>query len=250
MKSPTGSGNARNPVSAPSDKASLRIIGVVPALNESARIGSVIRAALRHVEEVVVVDDGSTDETAAEAEGAGAFVIRHPANRGKTASLQTGFDYALQHGFDAVITLDGDAQHLPDEIPHLLDALQTSGADLISGDRMTAERNMPGSRRFVNRFSSQLATWISGQDIRDCHCGFRLIHSRVLEKVRLRSRRFTGDAELVIWACFHSFRVAHAEVSCIYNGQPSRIRPGLDTANCLLLTFRAALARLYWDFRS
>jgi glycosyltransferase involved in cell wall biosynthesis len=222
----------------------------VPALNESARIASVVRSTLSQVEEVVVVDDGSTDETAAEAERAGALVIRHSRNWGKTAALQTGFDHALAGGFDVVITLDGDAQHLPEEIPLLLATMQTRAADLVSGDRMTGERNMPGSRRFVNRLSSQISTWIAGRPLLDCHCGFRAINTRVLEKVRLRSPRYAGDTELVIWACFHRFKVEHAEITSVYQGEESGIRPVLDTVNVLFMALRAILARFYWDLRS
>ncbi len=222
----------------------------MPALNESARVGWVVRGALEHVEEVVVIDDGSTDNTAEEARKAGAFVIRHPKNRGKTKALQTGFDYALERDYDLVFTLDGDAQHRPGEIPRLLHALESHDADVVSGDRMTGERNMPGSRRFVNRLSSQVASWITSRNILDCHCGFRVVRAPVLEKVRLRQPRFGGDAELVMWTCIRGFKLGHARITSVYGSEESGIRPILDTLNILLLALRAFLARLYWDFRS
>lgn len=257
MNSPTVTGSARTRVSAPSDRTSpadgaraLRLIAVVPALNESERIASVIRGSLPYVEEVVVIDDGSTDQTAEVARAAGAHVLRHERNLCKTRALQTGFDYALEQGYDVVFTLDGDAQHRPDEIPVLFDALESTGADVVSGDRMTGERNMPGSRRFVNRFSSQVASWITSSRILDCHCGFRAVRVPVLEKVRLRQPRFGGDAELVMWTCIRGFKLEHAQITSVYGNQESGIRPVLDTLNILSLALRGFLARIYWDLRS
>jgi glycosyltransferase involved in cell wall biosynthesis len=197
------------------------------------------------VDRVLVVDDGSEDETARLARLAGAHVIRHGKNRGKAAALRSGFAWALENGFDLVVSLDGDGQHDPDLIPLLLAPLRAGDADLVSGNRMTDPRGMPRSRRVVNRLTSWIATRIAGQPIPDSQCGFRAIDACVLRDVRLRASHFAGDGELVLMAALRSFRVLNVPVSCIYREEKSRIRPLPGTARLIVVALRGLAVRVF-----
>ena len=124
-----------------------RFLVVIPALNAAASVAGVVKASLAHLPDVVVVNDGSTDATPKAAAGAGATVLHHPQNLGKGAALKTGFRYALERGFDAVVTVDADGQHLPSEIPKFVRAFRETGADLVIGDRSHLFEGMLPRRR-------------------------------------------------------------------------------------------------------
>src|SRR5438045_6481652 len=145
----------------------LTVGAVVPAYQEEKHIAEVVRRTLQQLANVVVVDDGSTDATADEARTAGADVIVHEQNRGKGESIKSGFRYWLDHGATYVIVLDGDGQHLPEEIPHFLAAAASSGAKLLIGTRMNNVRDMPFVRRAVNRYMSGTISRAFRREIRD-----------------------------------------------------------------------------------
>jgi glycosyltransferase involved in cell wall biosynthesis len=220
------------------------LLAIIPAYNEARAIEDVVRRTRPHVRSVLVVDDGSVDETVTLAGQAGATVLSHPFNLGKATALQSGFDYALKHGFDLVVTLDGDGQHDPAEIPGLLGVWRREDAHIVAGDRLLAGIEMPLSRRAVNRLTAWIARKVVGRQLPDCHCGFRLIDTEVLKAVRLHCRRFAGDSELLVFASFRSFRIRSLPVSCSYNGEGSQIEPIGDAARLLFLGFLAAVERV------
>src|SRR5687767_1650428 len=123
---------------------------VIPCLNEGRTIGRLVREVRASVSNVIVIDDGSTDQTAAEAESAGAIVIHHTSAQGKGASLRNGFEMALRDGCSWALAMDGDGQHAPDDIPKFLRAIQGSPAEMFIGNRMGDTRPMPRLRKFVN----------------------------------------------------------------------------------------------------
>src|SRR5207302_7372281 len=125
---------------------------LIPAYNAGRTVGEVVKSCREVVSDVVVIDDGSRDDTAAVAKSAGAEVVSHPKNRGKGGALKTGFAWALEHGFDAVITLDADGQHLPHEIPKFLACREETHAHLIIGGRAHLFGKMLPRRRMANRF--------------------------------------------------------------------------------------------------
>ncbi len=141
----------------------MRTLVVVPSKNLEDAVGDVVRQVLGLDLglDVLVIDDGSTDDTSRVAREAGAEVIEHPENLGKGAALKTGFEYALERGYEAVVTLDGDGQHDPAAIPQFLEALEKTGADIVIGTRMHAVGEMPKLRIWTNRTTSRVVSLLS-----------------------------------------------------------------------------------------
>ena len=148
------------------------IIILIPAYNEARFIGDVVKATLSYGP-VVVIDDGSSDGTGAAAALAGAKVIAHAVNQGKGKALNTGFDYAVQRGVDAAITLDADGQHDPDEIPKFVEAFRAGKGDIIIGQRDFSQ--MPAKNQFGNRTGTFLLGLAMGQPVPDNQSGYRLL---------------------------------------------------------------------------
>ncbi len=189
-------------------------IALIPAFNCEASIASVVQRTLAQQLEVVVVDDGSDDDTAAAAADAGAEVLRHPQNRGKGHALWTGFDHALERGADHVVTLDGDGQHDPAELPALL--RQLPGGDLVVGRRRLNPRQMPATRLFGNLVSS---FWISLFCLRvlpDTQSGYRVYSTRLLRSIPRNGGRFETETEIMVRACCMGMDVRWVPVTTIY----------------------------------
>ena len=184
-----------------------RVLVVVPAFNAERTVGAVVRGCRGMIDEVLVIDDGSVDGTAAEAIDAGARVVSHAANRGKGAALKTGFAFAVQRGYDAVITLDADGQHLPREIPKFLTARAETRADLIIGGRAHLFDQMVPRRRLATRFSAWSIARCSKTNVTDSQSGFRLYSRELLLKARLRSDGFDMESEVIVRAGCDGFKV-------------------------------------------
>jgi glycosyltransferase involved in cell wall biosynthesis len=166
----------------------MRTCVLIPAFNEAPYIADVVKRVREHVEQVVVIDDGSADGTADVARAAGATCLQLPRNCGKASALRAGIAFARDHGFTCVITLDGDGQHLPEDIPVMLRIAQETGADLVIGARYFDRAIMPRSRYFSNVIGSRLASALVGCEIRDSQSGFRLFRLNKLDSSKLRSR--------------------------------------------------------------
>jgi glycosyltransferase involved in cell wall biosynthesis len=177
-----------------------RVATLIPALNAERTLHAVVTAARAHLDEVVVIDDGSKDRTSAVAREAGATVLRHEVNRGKGGALKTGFAWALENGFDGVITLDADGQHLPAEIPKFLHERDASGADIIIGGRSHLFAQMLPRRRNANRFSAWSISHAAGVRITDSQSGFRFYSADLLRSIRLRTNGFDMESEVLVRA--------------------------------------------------
>ena len=199
------------------------IVALIPAYQEGPRIGPVVAAALRHLP-VVVVDDGSTDETATAAEAAGATVLRQVPNAGKGAALRAGFRHALATGAPAVVTLDADGQHDPEEIPAFLAAFEATRPGLVIGRRDFAA--MPPVRRASNTVGGWALSAAVGQGVPDNQSGYRLI-GRTLMRHLLDSDEsgFEFEVEMIASCIALGLPMAWIPIRTIYGGEPSHIRP-------------------------
>jgi len=213
------------------------VLALIPAWNEAARIQPVLEG-VRAFLPVLVVDDGSTDETPALSEAAGATVLRHEQNGGKGAALQTGFAWALEQGYCAVLTLDADGQHDPAEIPKFLAAYRAHAGDLILSRRDFSQ--MPFPRRIVNPFGSWLLSLALGVRIYDNQSGYRLYTRRVLETFDPTSAGFELEVEVIVQAVRRGMRLGWVEIRTIYDtGKVSYFDPLKDTARFLQVVWRA-----------
>ena len=183
--------------------ATAQIVALIPAYNAEPFVGSVIRRAKSHVP-VVVVNDGSKDRTLAEATAAGATVIDQQPNQGKGAALQRGFRALLDEGVAAVITLDADGQHDPDEIPLFVEKFRATGADLIIGERDFSK--MPFVRRLSNTVGRRAFSWAMGRRVNDNQSGYRLLSRRLMEAVLASGERgFEFEMDMIVVKAVSSF---------------------------------------------
>lgn len=208
--------------------AGLTVCILVPAYNESRTIARVIEGCRKHVQDVVVVDDGSSDDTARIAREAGATVIRHEVNRGKGAALKTGFDHIISGGWDALIVVDGDAQHDWDEIPRIIEKTLDENSAITIGNRMSDVRDMPRSRRFTNWLTSWFTSRLAGQFVPDSQCGFRLVRTALLKEIQLATNNFEMESEMIIIAGRKGYKVSSVPIKTIYHEEIGGVGPGRD----------------------
>ena len=207
----------------------MKLCVLIPTYNESKAIGKLVTLVRKWGLDVLVVDDGSQDNTAGIAREKDAAVIEHKKNMGKGASLKAGFEYALRNGYEAVVIMDGDGQHNPEDIGRFIKSAETTDSDLIVGNRMNNPRAMPFVRRITNRWMSNYISRICGQEIPDTQCGFRLIKRRVIEKVRLISSKYETESEILIRAGRDNFKITSIPIKSVYNNEVSTIHPLVDS---------------------
>lgn len=211
----------------------MRICIILPAYNEAGSIGNVIEEIKKNVSlkdtEIVVIDDGSSDKTALVAKARGATIIKNQRNEGKGASLIKGFKYALNNGFDGVITMDADGQHAPSEIQNFIKLPLSSKSGIFIGNRMNKRRNMPLVRVWTNKIMSWLISKVSQQKIPDTQCGFRFIRKEVLKKINFATSKYETESELLIKAARLGFTIESVLIKSIYTRGSSSINPIVDT---------------------
>ncbi len=216
---------------------SWNIFVLIPAHNEQAHITQVVSCAKKYLP-VLVVDDGSTDDTVILAKAAGAKIIRQSPNQGKGAALLTGFRYALRAGAKAVITLDGDGQHDPEEIPKFLSAYRDYPTGLLIGKRDFSQ--MPFIRRLANTLGRISFSGAVGQNIHDNQSGYRLVDKAVIELLlENKERGFEFEVEMVVLALKHDLGIGWVPIRTIYAGEKSHIKPLHHLINFLRVTFKA-----------
>ncbi len=199
------------------------IVCVIPTFNEARFIGSVVVQTRRFADTVIVVDDGSTDATGVIAEAAGAVVVRHERNRGKGASLRTGLQQALSYDPSVIITLDGDGQHVPDEIHRLIRPILDDDADIVVGSRyLDGKSAVPRQRIWGHRVFNLVTNGASGTALTDSQSGFRAFSPASVNLLALRSAGFSVESEMQFLANQHDLRLAEVPITVLYRDPPKR----------------------------
>jgi len=221
---------------------------VIPAYNEAATIGDVAARALSQIPTVIVVDDGSTDGTTQAAENLPVILLRNSENCGKAASLWLGAQEAMRRGARFIITLDGDGQHSPEDIPTLLSAHASAVESIIIGARLHAKAEIPPLRYWANRVANFWIGWAAGCPIEDTQSGFRIYPCRLFAATNVRhdpAHSFVFESEILIAAQRAAFGIVCVPVSVSYAQLPRRshFRPVLDIARIVRMVGGKLLTR-------
>jgi glycosyltransferase involved in cell wall biosynthesis len=211
---------------------------LIPALDCAATIAAAVLGARRFVEIVLVVDDGSQDATAALATGAGAEVVRHDRNLGKGAALQNGMSVLLERGVERAVTMDGDGQHLPQEIPALLAASDAEREALVIGARRVDAASVSPARIFGNRFANRWVEIASGLNLPDTQSGFRVYPLRATAALGCRAGHFAFETEVLIRAARNGIAVRSVPIEAYYPPiaeRRSHYRPFVDTVRIIIV---------------
>ena len=193
------------------------LLACIPAYNEEGVIGNLIKKTLPLVDSVVVCDDGSSDLTSKEAKDAGAFVISHSQNQGKGAALQSLFNFARHSNADVIVTIDGDGQFLPEEIPKLTEDIENGKSDIVIGYRFETEKDMPSYRKIGNKVLDELSKTASNLNLRDTQSGFRAYSKKAIEKINFKNNGFVADSEILIDASTKDLIISEQHVTVLYN---------------------------------
>lgn len=220
----------------------MRILLVIPALDEERSLPELIQSAKAHIHDILVVDDGSSDATGQVSEKTGALTHRFAVNRGKGVALKYAFEYALGQGYDWIFTMDGDGQHAADDLKNFFPLLDRF--DLVIGNRMNDRRGVPLLRRLANFSSSLLVSMICGQWIPDSQSGFRAYSAKLLRSVELRSTRYELETEVIIKAARKGLRIGYTTIQTIYAGEVSRFRNLRDSLQFLQVIAKSVFWRL------
>lgn len=195
-----------------------KVVAVVPAFNEELAIGSVVLETKKHVEEVIVVDDGSTDKTAEIARLAGAIVLRLDHNYGKAQALMKGFDLARKNGFTAGVMLDGDGQHNPNELPSLISPILEGEADLVIGSRyLEASHATPGYRRTGQRLLDVVTNMSTDQKVTDSQSGFRALSKEAMDSLDFESKGFNIESDMIVHFSQKGLKVKEVPIGVHYD---------------------------------
>ena len=207
----------------------MRICIIIPVHNENKEIGRIVSASREKNFDVVVIDDGSMDNSGFIAQEQGAVVIRNTVKTGKGLSLRRGFEYALGKDYDGVITLDGDGQHDVGDLDHFIEKIKSEPGSIVTGNRMKDSRRMPFIRFLTNRVMSSLISAICHQYIPDTQCGYRYIGRAVLEDLDLTSGDFEIETEVLIKASKKGYKIFSVPIKTIYRNEKSKINSFKDT---------------------
>ena len=202
---------------------------VIPAYQDEKHIGDIVRRVRQRLDQVLVIDDGSNDQTAQRAREAGAEVIVHDQNRGKGDAIKTGLGHWLDREVTWVSLLDSDGQHLPEEIDRFIAAAASATQpSFFIGNRMSDVAAMPFIRRVVNCYMSRRISRLCGQKIPDTQCGFRMLDRQLIPELLGGGDRYDYETEVLIIASRKGYRIESVPITTVYSDQVSKIRPVRD----------------------
>jgi len=218
------------------------ILVIIPAFNAEKTISRLIeQISANNIEKknILLVDDGSFDSTYETAKSCGIKIIQLRKNRGKGEALKTGFEYALKEGYSGVITLDADLQHDPKFIPEFI---RNADSDILVGTRERNLKIMPFSRWLTNNLTSVIVSIMGFTKVRDSQSGYRYISTGVLKSIKLKTKKYELESELLIKAGRKGFKISPVYISTIYEGSKSFINPFVDTGRFIKLMWKS----LFW----
>lgn len=214
-----------------------RIIVVIPAYNEERFIGSVVLKSRRYVDTVIVVDDGSQDATAEIARAAGAVVVSHEQNAGKGVALNTGFAQARELAPDVVVTIDGDWQHMPEQIQQVAAPVLQGDADIVVGSRYLERNSAVPLTRVVGHWGfTTMTNILSGISLTDSQSGYRAFSARALQVLNFSSRSFSVESEMQFLANHEKLQVLEVPITIRYEDRPKRnvVKHGFNVLDGIL----------------
>lgn len=216
-------------------------VGVlIAAFNEEEGLPRLLRSLISIPKrDVLIVDDGSVDQTSEVAKAEGVAVLRHEVNLGKGAAHRSGFAHFLQRNYEAVITLDGDGQHDPEEIPLFLQKAEMGKASIVVGTRKLDPSQMPLIRYLTNKTTSFIVSLLAHTRIGDSQSGFRLIKTEILRDVPLTTSKYDTESEILIKAGRRGYRIESVLTKTIYREERSYINPLIDTLRFIKLVVRS-----------
>ena len=217
----------------------MKTVAVIPAYNEGTRIATVIKGAQVHVDSVIVVDDGSTDDTLVVSERLGARVVHHIENSGAGAATMTGIDAARACGAEIIVTLDADEQHDPHDIPLLLKPIEREEADIVFANRFGQRNRIPFIRRVANTIGNVLTFIATGKWVSDSQCGFKVFGPKAVRDIDLKMSGFEFCSEVVRETAKHQWRIKEVPTKVLYSeytlAKGQSFAHGIQTALKILL---------------
>ncbi len=212
---------------------------IIPAYNAESTIRELIDELIVigiKKEDIVIVNDGSSDRTAQIAREKNVILCSHERNKGKGTALRSGIAVVQNMNKRKILTIDADGQHDPHEIKIFVEHMDKN--DVLIGER-TKRTNMPGLRRLVNRTTSLVVSLLSGQYVPDAQCGFRMIDLQIFTRIRLATGHYETESEFVIKAARQGYRIGSVRVSTLYRNEKSYIQPLIDTLRFIKMAMRS-----------
>ena len=213
-----------------------RIVAVIPFYNERGTINEIIQSTLPFVNTVIAIDDGSTDNSSENVTVLeNVILLKNDTNRGKGFTLRRGLVYAVENGFDEIVTIDADLQHNPGEIPLLCSKLNLY--PIVIGNRLNNLKDMPLQRRMSNKITSFLLSIKTGQKILDSQSGFRAYRAEVIKNITTTKNGYEAESEILIKASRKGYNIGFADISTIYGDEISKMNPVTSTIGFIKLMF-------------